>query len=247
VLFLHPPHQRHKKIQIANEEEKVKTMREEEKGEGKWEVDIVDTPLDLNECMESVSDDRAGAIASFVGVTRNTFNGKNVSKLEYECYTPMALKKLNELCAMAFTKWNGNDENKQINDGCSQHSKAATNAIQSSSCEDEEKMHDESETVRGKGVGDDNMSNKNQAHDGILKIAIKHRTGTVLVGEPSVIITVSSAHREASLDAVKWLIDELKATVPIWKKEFFEDGEVWKENSDQRLKPSQRGYAKVST
>ena len=106
-------------------------------------------------------------------------------------------------------------------------------------------MHDESETVRG--FGDDNTSNKNQAHDGLLKIAIKHRTGTVFVGEPSVIITVSSAHREASLDAVKWLIDELKATVSIWKKEFFEDGEVWKENSDQRLKPSQRGYAKVST
>jgi molybdopterin synthase catalytic subunit len=214
VLFLHP--QRHKKIQSASEGEKVKTMREEEKGEEKWEVDIVDTLLDLNECMERVSDDRAGAIASFVGVTRNTFYGKSVSKLEYECYTPMALKKLNELCAMAFTKWNGNDENKKSNDGCSQHSKAATNAIQSSSCEVEQKMHDESETVRGKGVGDDNMS-ENQAHDGLLKIAIKHRTGTVLVGEPSVIITVSSAHREASLDAVKWLIDELKATVPIWK------------------------------
>jgi molybdopterin synthase catalytic subunit len=50
------------------------------------------------------------------------------------------------------------------------------------------------------------------------------------------------------LDAVKWLIDELKATVPIWKKEFFEDGEVWKENSEQRLKPSKnRGYAKAYT
>ena len=86
-------------------------MREEEgEGEGEdgnWEVEIVGTPLDLNECVQIVSDDRAGAISSFVGVTRNTFDGKSVSKLEYECYTPMALKKLNELCAMAFRKWNG--------------------------------------------------------------------------------------------------------------------------------------------
>merc|ERR1712010_397615 len=87
----------------------IKTMREEEEeGEGRnWEVEIVGTPLDLNECVQIVSDDRAGAISSFVGVTRNTLDGKSVSKLEYECYTPMALKKLNELCAMAFRKWNG--------------------------------------------------------------------------------------------------------------------------------------------
>ena len=103
------------------------------------------------------------------------------------------------------------------------------------------------------GVGEKNndktsTSSKKQTDYGLLKIVIKHRTGTVLVGEPSVIIAVSSAHREASLDAVKWLIDELKATVPIWKKEFFEDGEVWKENSEQRLKPSKnRGYAKAYT
>ena len=79
-------------------------MREEEgEGEGEggnWEVEIVGTPLDLNECAQIVSDDRAGAISSFVGVTRNTFDGKASRKLEYECYTPMALKKLNELCAM---------------------------------------------------------------------------------------------------------------------------------------------------
>ena len=119
-----------------------------------------------------------------------------------------------------------------------------------SSCE----VEDKNETVRGMGgVCEKNndktsTSSKKQTDDGLLKIVIKHRTGTVLVGEPSVIIAVSSAHREASLDAVKWLIDELKATVPIWKKEFFEDGEVCKENSEQRLKPSKdRGYAKACT
>ena len=132
----------------------------------------------------------------------------------------------------------------------------------------------------------------------IKKIAIGHRTGTVLVGEPSVVIAVSSAHRREALEvcpcqpvgrwgavsmpvktgpwrrwgggegealaaarapvgarkfwplivalaaegvsgcgtqAVHWAIDELKATVPIWKKEFFTDGSVWKENAESRL------------
>ena len=91
-------------------------------------------------------------------------------------------------------------------------------------------------------------SSKKQTDDRLLKVVIKHRTGTVLVGEPSVIIAVSSAHREASLDAVKWLIDELKATVPIWKKEFLRMAKCGKKIAKQRLKPSKnRGYAKAYT
>jgi molybdopterin synthase catalytic subunit len=68
----------------------------------------------------------------------------------------------------------------------------------------------------------------------VESIHIAHRTGIVAVGESSVIIAVSSAHRVASLEATRWCIDELKATVPIWKKEFFQGGEVWKENETQR-------------
>eukprot|EP00884_Botryococcus_braunii_P005994 jgi/Botrbrau1/15396/Bobra.43_2s0024.1 len=68
----------------------------------------------------------------------------------------------------------------------------------------------------------------------LRKIALAHRIGEVLVGEPSVIIAVSSAHRKDALEACHWAIDELKATVPIWKKEFFEGGEVWKENQEFR-------------
>jgi molybdopterin synthase catalytic subunit len=67
----------------------------------------------------------------------------------------------------------------------------------------------------------------------VLKIAIVHRVGEVPIGEASVIIVVSSAHRKESLEAVHWAIDELKATVPIWKREFYEDGHTsWKENSE---------------
>ncbi|KAL4421459.1 hypothetical protein ABPG75_010750 [Micractinium tetrahymenae] len=64
--------------------------------------------------------------------------------------------------------------------------------------------------------------------------AIAHRTGVVHVGEASVVIACSSPHRRDALEACHWAIDELKATVPIWKKEFFEGGEVWKENEEWR-------------
>jgi molybdopterin synthase catalytic subunit len=56
---------------------------------------------------------------------------------------------------------------------------------------------------------------------------IVHRLGHIDIGETSVLIVVASAHRAAAFDACRWLIDTLKRTVPIWKKEFFADGAVW--------------------
>ncbi len=61
----------------------------------------------------------------------------------------------------------------------------------------------------------------------IHKIAIHHRVGTLKIGEIPVLIAVSSAHRGAAFDACEYAIDTLKETVPIWKKEIFEDGQVW--------------------
>ena len=63
----------------------------------------------------------------------------------------------------------------------------------------------------------------------IDSIAIVHRLGHMDIGETSVAIIVTSAHRKASFDACEYAIDRLKKIVPIWKKEFFEDGEVWVE------------------
>jgi molybdopterin synthase catalytic subunit len=57
--------------------------------------------------------------------------------------------------------------------------------------------------------------------------SIVHRLGRLEIGETSVLIVVAAAHRGAAFDACRWLIDTLKKTVPIWKKEFFEDGAVW--------------------
>ena len=62
---------------------------------------------------------------------------------------------------------------------------------------------------------------------GIRAIALLHRLGRLRIGETSVLIAVSSAHRAQAFDACRWVIDTLKKTVPIWKKEWFEDGAVW--------------------
>ncbi len=59
------------------------------------------------------------------------------------------------------------------------------------------------------------------------KVLIHHRTGVLEVGEIPVIIAVSAAHRAAAFEACQYIIDTLKQTVPIWKKEVFEDGDVW--------------------
>ncbi len=61
----------------------------------------------------------------------------------------------------------------------------------------------------------------------ITDLAIVHRTGTLRIGETSVVIAVAAPHRGEAFDACEWLIDELKRTVPIWKKEVYTEGEAW--------------------
>jgi molybdopterin synthase catalytic subunit/molybdopterin converting factor small subunit len=66
-----------------------------------------------------------------------------------------------------------------------------------------------------------------QARHDVDEIAIHHRVGRVEIGEPSVVIAVSAAHRQAALTACHEAIDRLKQTVPLWKKEVYEGGEEW--------------------
>lgn len=61
----------------------------------------------------------------------------------------------------------------------------------------------------------------------VQRMLIHHRTGTLVAGDIAVIIAVSTPHRKAAFEACEYAIDTLKQTVPIWKKEVFEDGEVW--------------------
>ena len=61
----------------------------------------------------------------------------------------------------------------------------------------------------------------------IRDVAIVHRLGRLEIGEISVLIVVAAGHRGPAFDACRWIIDTLKRTVPIWKREYFEDGAVW--------------------
>ncbi|CAH1758665.1 10595_t:CDS:2 [Entrophospora sp. SA101] len=133
-------------------------------------VKITPEPLILQDIVDLVKDDSAGAITTFSGTTRNTFKDKIVVQLDYEAYIPMAEKILLSMIDESRSKWN------------------------------------------------------------LIKVAIYHRVNTVPVGETSVIIAVSSAHRHESIHAVEWLIDQLKDKAPIWKKEIYNDGSVWKDN-----------------
>ena len=62
---------------------------------------------------------------------------------------------------------------------------------------------------------------------GVKCVAMLHRVGRLEIGEASVLIAVSASHRGEAFEACRWAIDALKTTVPVWKKEHFEDGEVW--------------------
>jgi molybdopterin synthase catalytic subunit len=69
----------------------------------------------------------------------------------------------------------------------------------------------------------------------IHRVAMVHRLGRLAIGDTSVFIAVSAPHRAAAFDACRFAIDALKRTVPIWKKEYFEDGAVW---ADGELPPA---------
>ena len=71
------------------------------------------------------------------------------------------------------------------------------------------------------------LANEALGRFAIRNLAIVHRVGRIEIGESSVLIAVYSAHRAPAYEASRFLIDTLKKTVPIWKKEYFEDGAVW--------------------
>jgi molybdopterin synthase catalytic subunit/molybdopterin converting factor small subunit len=81
------------------------------------------------------------------------------------------------------------------------------------------------------------------AAHGVRQVAMVHRLGRLNVGETSVLIVVASAHRAQAFEACRWLIDTLKKTVPIWKKEHFEDGAVWADGERFPSELLQKGTA----
>ncbi len=120
---------------------------------GALHVRLTGEPLRLDPLIEMVRDPRAGAVVTFLGVTREA------AELEYEAYAEMAEPQMAEIVARALER------------------------------------------------------------HGLCAAAAEHRVGTVPLSEPSVAIAVSAPHRDAAFAGAREIIDELKARVPIWKKE----------------------------
>ena len=80
----------------------------------------------------------------------------------------------------------------------------------------------------------------------IHRVAIAHRLGRLQIGETSVFIAVSSPHRPAAFEACRFAIDTLKRTVPIWKKEYFEDGAVWADGEVPPVPAAESGSSPAS-
>jgi molybdopterin synthase catalytic subunit len=72
---------------------------------------------------------------------------------------------------------------------------------------------------------------------GLLGVAVVHRCGRVDVGEASVVVAVATAHRAEAFAACRYIIDTLKSTVPIWKKESFADGSAWVDGTIPKAPP----------
>ena len=138
-------------------------------------IQIIDKNIDVVELLASVSVPEAGGMDMFLGTTRNHSKGKKVIRLEYEAYSPMALRMMSEIESEIRKRWS------------------------------------------------------------VQKISMVHRIGVVPVMEASVAIVVSAAHRKEAFEACRYAIDELKKRVPIWKKEIFDDGEVWVENVESKI------------
>ena len=81
------------------------------------------------------------------------------------------------------------------------------------------------EEMAGKQMGE--LAAEARTRFAVRQVTMIHRLGRLAVGETSVLIVVASAHRAQAFDACRWLIDTLKKTVPIWKKETFADGTIW--------------------
>ena len=121
-------------------------------------------PVDLAALVAEVSHPGAGAVATFLGVVRDTNEGAAVTGIEYEAYATMADRELAGILAEAAERWPG------------------------------------------------------------VRAAARHRVGYLTVGEPSVAVAVSSPRRAAAFDACRYVVEELKARVPVWKREHYMDG-----------------------
>ena len=130
-------------------------------------IKISNKPLNPQLATGFVTNELCGGIVTFVGTARKFTKGKEVLRLDFEAYEPMAIKEMEKIANRILIEFPAE------------------------------------------------------------KVAIHHRVGSVGLKEIAVVIAVACPHRKAAFQACEFAIDTLKQTVPIWKKEIFEDGEVW--------------------
>ena len=135
-------------------------------------IELTEKTLDPDGITAKVRRDTNGAVVTFLGTTRDNFEGKTVVTLEYEAFDEMAEKKLEE------------------------------------------------------------VRQELMAEFGLEQIAISHRIGIVGIGEISLVVAVGSPHRKEAFIACHKAVDRIKEVVPIWKKEYFQGGEVWIESPE---------------
>lgn len=132
--------------------------------------EITREPIDKVGLERRLLTSATGAIVTFDGVVRNQTLGREVVKLQYEAYVPMALKEIRRIGMKTREHW-----------------------------------------------------------PEIERIGIIHRFGELKISESSVVIVIAAPHRDAAFEACRFAIDQIKQTVPIWKKELFANGEEWVE------------------
>ncbi len=130
-------------------------------------IELTSQTLDPEKFTAAVRRGTNGAVVTFLGTTRDNFEGKGVLTLEYESFDEMAVKKLEE------------------------------------------------------------VRQELMAEFGLDCVAIGHRTGTVAIGEISLVVAVGSPHRKEGFYACHKAVDRIKEVVPIWKKEVYADGSRW--------------------
>ncbi len=126
---------------------------------------LVTDPIDLGALLALVQSPERGAVSSFLGTVRNHHRGREVVRLEYSAYGPMAEAECGRIVAEARSRWN-------------------------------------------------------------VAVGLKHRVGELEIGDTAVAIAAASAHRDEAFLACRYVIEEVKRRVPIWKREVYADGNV---------------------
>jgi molybdopterin synthase catalytic subunit len=126
---------------------------------------LVTDPIDLGALLALVRSPERGGVASFLGTVRNHHHGRDVLRLEYSAYGPMAEAECERIVAEAESRWD-------------------------------------------------------------VAVALRHRVGELEIGDTAVAIAAASAHRDEAFLACRYVIEEVKRRLPIWKREVYADGSV---------------------